>query len=334
MYAIFSPPQYRLFNFFSCLFIAVSIGYFSRIPWRWRVVSGGTDKQIMIANALVALIWGYVMIFSSFMLAMLITKGPSGMTVDFFRIVRLISMCAFVFPIIGYYAVFGDEHQRRTQRLLHAKAYQEKLAQQAQMMALRSQINPHFFFNALNAVAALIPTRPADAERAVELLATALRPVLMRDQPMINSLESELTVARAYAEIEKLRLGGRIEFTFDVEEAALPRELPSLSLQPLIENAVRHGAMMTEGPYRIETIARVDNDVLLLEIRNAPRDDFARTFANPQGLAPMPKGHALNNILARLHALFGNQSLFSVTLCVPGPAAVAKMVIHQQSHAS
>jgi hypothetical protein len=122
------------------------------------------------------------------------------------------------------------------------RATLERLAEQARIVALRAQVNPHFFFNALNTIAALIPTRPADAERAVELLAEALRPVLMRDQPMTHPLRTEFAVAEAYAQIERLRFGDRLRIEFDLPAGLATLPVPSLSLQPLLENAIRHGA--------------------------------------------------------------------------------------------
>ncbi|MEO8376704.1 MAG: histidine kinase [Candidatus Sumerlaeota bacterium] len=327
LYFLVSPPEYRLFNFVACFLIAFVIGYFARVPWRWKVVRG-SDFQILAANSVVALVCGYAMVYTAFVIAMLLTNGQVGFTKEFFRIIRLISTCSFVFPIVGYYMVVGDEHERRTRRLLRAKAYQEKLAEEARIVALRSQINPHFFFNALNTVAALIPTRPADAERAVELLATALRPVLTRDQPMIATVESELRVARAYVEIEKLRLTDRVEFTFAVEDATLLLELPSLVLQPLIENAVRHGAMMTTAPYRIETKVFIKDAILIIEIRNAAAENFEQNFAKGIGTPPFPRGHALHNIWSRVRALFGTASSLSVWLFEPSPAGITVLTIN------
>ena len=254
---------------------------------------------------------GVVLFFVVITLINVSAEGTSALRPGDMMQVFWYALYGFQFPLVGFYITLGSDFAHRGQIQQKEKERYERIAEQARLIALRSQINPHFFFNALNTIAALIPERPADAERAVELMATALRPVLTRDQAMVATLECELQVARAYAAIEELRLGARCEFLFDISQDALACSMPSLSLQPLLENAVRHGASNVSGQYRIMTRACVERGTLCIVLLNGRAGDAAsqEEVAMPVG---MPPGHALNNISQRLRLLFGERSKLEV----------------------
>jgi sensor histidine kinase YesM len=305
MYALSAPPKARGMAFFAPMLVAFTIGYFSTIPWRWSIWRGRKDWLILLTNGVLALVTGYCLFFLSLLISQVVFMGPDAVTRYVLKVFSIVSIGGFIFAVMGYYIVSGEEQERRERRIRRQTAYQQGLAEQARNVALRAQINPHFFFNSLNTIAALIPERPADAERAVELLATALRPVLMRDQPLIASLDSELRVTEAYAEMEKLRLGARVRFVFEVDDAARGLTLPSMVLQPLVENAVRHGASLSAEETLIGIRARIVEETLELEIRNGPAREA--DAATEEGMRPatITAGHALHNIGLRLKGLYG-----------------------------
>jgi sensor histidine kinase YesM len=135
----------------------------------------------------------------------------------------------------------------------------QELVTQAEMRALQAQINPHFFFNALNTLYGVIPREGATARRLVLNLADLFRHSFASERVSIR-IEEEVRIVRAYLEIEQLRLGSRLQVEIDVDPAALNVEVPVLSIQPLVENAVRHGVAARPGngfvAMRIQAVGR------------------------------------------------------------------------------
>jgi len=135
---------------------------------------------------------------------------------------------------------------------------------EAELVALRAQINPHFLFNALNTVAALIAERPADAEATVENLAGLFRDVLTASGRPTVPLADELRLVRRYLAVEQARFGDALAVTVDAPDDALAREVPAFSVQTLVENAVKHGVERKRGGGRVAVEARVDDSGALV----------------------------------------------------------------------
>src|SRR5258707_2905863 len=130
-------------------------------------------------------------------------------------------------------AVVGHVYQRQCMEL-------QNLVSEAELRALQAQINPHFLFNSLNTLYGTISRDNAEARRLVLNLADVFRYFLQADRPFIR-VEEELKIVRAYIEIEELRLGSKLRTEMEIDEAALGAEIPVLSIQPLVENAVKDG---------------------------------------------------------------------------------------------
>jgi hypothetical protein len=133
----------------------------------------------------------------------------------------------------------------------------QRLVSQAELRALQSQINPHFLFNALNALYGIIPRDAAGARRTVTNLAQVFRYFMQTEKTFIP-LSEELEIVKAYLEIEGLRLGPRLQTDIRIDDAALPVLIPILSIQPLVENAIRHGLAPSpkKGWLRLQAEAR------------------------------------------------------------------------------
>jgi hypothetical protein len=134
-----------------------------------------------------------------------------------------------------------------------------RLVSQAELQALQSQINPHFLFNALNTLYGIIPREAGGARRTVLNLAEIFRYFFQPEKTFIP-LEEELKIINAYLEIERLRLGPRLQTEIDVDDSALPILIPILSIQPLIENAVKHGLSAKAGPGTLSLRIRREAD--------------------------------------------------------------------------
>jgi signal transduction histidine kinase len=181
----------------------------------------------------------------------------------------------------------------------------ESLLHQAQLEALRSQLNPHFLFNALHSIAELVHTDPKLAEQLILRLGELLRQILQSSTCQEVTLAEELEFIRGYVEIEQMRLGERLRVSWDIDAGALEARVPSLILQPLVENAVQHGIAAAAGPGMLVIAARRDAQFLQLEIRdNGP--GLAQTSIDRR------QGIGLANTRARLQRLYGDRHGFEL----------------------
>ena len=142
------------------------------------------------------------------------------------------------------------------------------LVSQAELKALQSQINPHFLFNSLNTLYGTIDRGNAEARRLVLNLAELFRYLLRSDRTLIE-IEEELRIVRAYLEIEQLRLGTKLRIEINVDEAARRAGIPLLSVQPLVENAVKHGVAPKTGAGFVRLDITTRQDVLTVIVSNS-----------------------------------------------------------------
>lgn len=182
-----------------------------------------------------------------------------------------------------------------------------------QMRALRYQVNPHFLFNTLNSIASLIEEGAADrAERMVQSLSNFMRSTLSLDPMHDLPLASELALQEDYLEIERERFSDRLSVHIDVPAAAREALVPSLILQPLIENAIKHGVGATSGPVEIVLTARRDGERLRLSVENDMPPEGAD---NPP---PVGMGIGLKNVTERLDLRFQGDGQLSSGPVAPG----------------
>ena len=187
------------------------------------------------------------------------------------------------------------------------EAQGERLAR-AELRALRAQISPHFIYNALAAVAGYIHSRPEEARELLSEFAEFIRYAFRGQRPFVT-LADELEYVEKYLRLEQARFGERLKVHWDVEPRVLPTVVPVLSVQPLVENAVRHGLERRGGSGLVQIIARdLDDEVELRVIddgmgMNAARADAALTGASDATAAVT--GIGLSNVQARLRGTFG-----------------------------
>jgi two-component system, LytTR family, sensor kinase len=188
-------------------------------------------------------------------------------------------------------------HGRYREREQAAEQLAAGLAE-ARFQALKMQLHPHFLFNTLNAISALIPQEAQPARRMVARLGDLLRTALEQEATQEVSLREELEFLEPYLEIEQTRLGDRLSVEFQVEPEALDARVPHLVLQPLVENAIRHGVAPRSEPGVVTIAAAVEGGSLIVDVRNtggAAREQSARE----------PGGRGLANVRSRLEHLYG-----------------------------
>jgi sensor histidine kinase YesM len=175
---------------------------------------------------------------------------------------------------------------------------------QAQLLALRSQLNPHFLFNALNSVISLMDRDVPAAQRMVARLGDLLRLSLSASEAEVP-LSRELNLVKQYLEIERIRFGDRLTVTVDVPRELLDLPVPNLVLQPLVENAIVHGVGPRPGPGKVTVQAHQVGDTLLLRVL----DDGIGLERSGSSVG---HGIGVGNTRARLKAIYGEKA--SLTL--------------------
>jgi two-component system LytT family sensor kinase len=195
---------------------------------------------------------------------------------------------------------FNSEEQKQTEQ---RKTDAEKLAKEAELFKLRQQLQPHFLFNSLNSINALIGIKPDEARRMVLQLSDFLRGTMRKEENQFISFSEELEYLKLYLEIEKVRFGYRLKTEMDISEQALTWKIPSLILQPLMENAIKFGLYGTTGEVTIALRARVVDKYLVVAVMNP----FDADMQMPAGT-----GFGLNSVKRRLYLLFARNDLVEV----------------------
>mgnify|MGYP003936817539 FL=1 len=214
------------------------------------------------------------------------------------------SVVIFSCTVIAWYAV-TNYREAKESRVESAEL--NAMLQQAQLQALRSQLNPHFLFNTLHSIAELIHENPRHAEQMVIQLGELLRKAL-ETQALEVTLREELEFIRSYLAIEQTRLGERLNLVWQIDPAVLNARVPSLLLQPIVENAIRHGIANSPRGGRLEISAARAGDQLRLEVRDDGPGLTTQTSAPPAG-----RGIGLGHTRARLERLYGARASFSLT---------------------
>ena len=249
-------------------------------------------------------------------------------------VIRELVVGYVVTDIVTYWAIVAgystwvaarrlDSAERETQALqlraaqLEAESVRLRaLMTEARLDALRLELNPHFLFNTLNTVSAL--ARRGDAETAAAMLARLsdlLRRTLDGERDQEVRLDEELDMLELYLDIERLRFGDRLTVRIAVDPDVTAALVPSLLLQPLVENAVRHGVATVRGAVRIELTARRSRETVEIRVT-----DFGRGFEAPDG--PGSEGIGLRNTRSRLQALYGDAARLAFTTPDAGGATV------------
>ena len=228
---------------------------------------------------------------------------------------------AFIYAvaILTYYLMISiDNIAKKNMR----EAKLENMLKETELMMLRSQINPHFLFNSLNSISSLTIS---DAERAREMvikLSDFMRYALSRKEDRTVNLQTELENLRLYLDIEKIRFGERLVLEEDVQEECLSVRVPNMILQPLYENAIKHGVYESSDTVSIKLNAKRVNEAITISISN----DF-----DPESIPAGGTGTGLNNVSRRLELYYGNRSwlktrkkdsVFTAELYIPEQADI------------
>ncbi|MEP6343132.1 MAG: histidine kinase [Maricaulaceae bacterium] len=211
---------------------------------------------------------------------------------------------ALYYSVQAYVAVAAERQHVEMERIRRVEA--ENLSRQSQMMMLRYQVNPHFLFNTLNSVSALIKTsRPEQARDMVTQLSTFMRYTLERDYMIATSFEEELRLINIYLNIERVRYGERLKTEFHIDDEALSASVPSMILQPLFENTMKYVIAGTIDGGIIRLSARQQNGKLHIIMEDSGHPDHQNV---DEVLSNLKKGVGLKNMEDRLRVHYQNES--------------------------
>jgi two-component system, LytTR family, sensor kinase len=222
-----------------------------------------------------------------------------------------------IITIVSWIWFFLKDQQESENR----KANTEKLAREAELSKLRQQLQPHFLFNSLNSISALTGTRPEEARRMIQQLSDFLRGTIKKDDQQYVSLDEEMKHLHLYLEIEKVRFGHRLRTEIIQAEDAQRLVLPSLLLQPLVENAIKFGLYDTIGEITIRLESKALDNHLHIRIENPFDPETSQPKAGT--------GFGLNSVQRRLYLLYGRtdllntqqqENIFITELKIPQPA--------------
>jgi len=226
------------------------------------------------------------------------------------------------FGVAVYFAVLGVEHAafyffQSRERETQAARLEAQLSD-ARLGALRMQMQPHFLFNSLNAIAVIVRDRDtATAVRMLEQLGEMLRRIMRSDRPHEVTLRDELDFTRQYLAIEEIRFSDRLRPVFTVDPAVLRAAVPEFLLQPLVENALRHAVAQRVTATLLEIDAHREGDELVLTVTDdGPGPDDAAPAAR--------EGVGLANTRARLETMYGDRARMTLTR-LPGGGAAASV---------
>jgi sensor histidine kinase YesM len=222
------------------------------------------------------------------------TQSLSQSTGIRFGILFLLIGCMSMMSLLWY---TQEEQQVMNERKIDS----ERLSREAELFKLRQQLQPHFLFNSLNSISALTGTQPEKARHMIQQLSDFLRGTLKKDDQQWSTLEEEIQYLRLYLDIEKVRFGHRLQTEIIYTDDMLLLKLPSLLLQPVVENAIKFGLYDTTGEVLIKLEATVENNYLKIIVKN-PFD--------PETSQPLKgTGFGLTSIQRRLFLLFARQDL-------------------------
>ncbi len=228
-----------------------------------------------------------------------------------FGVAFLLIGCMAIISVLWY----SFEEQRASAK---RKTEAEQLTKDAELYKLRQQLQPHFLFNSLNSINALIGTRPQEARKMVQQLSDFLRGTLKREEQQWIKLEEEIRYLQLYLNIEEVRFGNRLSTEFDTDPASLQMKIPAMLLQPLVENAIKFGLYDTVGKTIIQIKTSATEGMLKITVQNP----FDPATSQPR----QGTGFGLNSIQRRLYLLFArndllttaaNNNLFTTVIKVP-----------------
>ncbi len=316
-FAFNAPPRISVIDGILSFIFFGSLGLAFWYPFRF-IDSNRESPAVLISNLMAAgvISVGLWILLTKFTLILILTEKNNFTSYWQATLPYRIGTGVFIYglTVLSYYLFMGltnlAEKNAREARL-------ESLIKETELKMLRSQINPHFLFNSLNSISSLTITDPGKARTMVIKLSEFMRYSLSRKEEEPVSFRSELENLRLYLDIEKVRFGNKLTTDENVSRESLEMKIPVMLLQPLYENAVKHGVYESTNTVRISTKAELNNGFLVITVSN----NF-----DPEASPSKGTGTGLLNVARRLELFYGNKAfmntmkdngVFTVNLFIP-----------------
>ncbi|WP_297091130.1 histidine kinase [uncultured Draconibacterium sp.] len=284
----------------------------------WYVIKFSTLEdnrtgRVILAHVIAATIIVFIWLYIGAVIAKLINPSQlaneESLFVGLYNGYLLYTFNVVFFYAVNYYLAYKEKIKNETKL--------KALVKEAELHALKSQINPHFLFNSLNSISSLTMTDPGKAQEMVINLSQLMRYSLKHDQSEKVSVKQEIENNKLYLSIEKVRFGKKLNPVFALEENCLQATIPNMILQPLYENAIKYGVYEATETIDVITHCRCVEQNLVVTISNT----YDKNVVSKKG-----EGIGLRNIRDRLQVIYGNphlmrienkQNEFTVTLTIP-----------------
>ncbi len=276
-----------------CLLIANTLRYY--LPEQNRYI------YLTALNSFAAFVWLGV---STFLLLAFVSPGYGYS--DFYMS-SIPVRAAFGFLLLGAVLLMNvlwySVQQQEVTNQRNAEA--QKLTTDAELYRLREQLKPHFLFNSLNSIQALIGQDPRKARTMVHQLSDFLRSTIRGDEKQWISLQQELDILYLYLDIEKVRFGHRLQTHIEIAEGAANMQIPALLLQPIVENAIKFGLYDTLDAVEIGITAIIEGKQLVVQVSNP--------FDSNTAITKKGTGFGLSSVQRRLHLVFNRTDLLTTS---------------------
>jgi|PlaIllAssembly_1097288.scaffolds.fasta_scaffold120876_1 sensor histidine kinase YesM len=306
--------QIALVEVFSFIIIYAFIGASVWYVIKFTTIENNSTYRILFAHLIAASIIVFIWMYLGVVIIKLLHPEAAiwmkrGMVNRIFGGYMMYLIFVIFFYAVNYYQSFKEKVLNEGKLL--------SLVKEAELHALKSQINPHFLFNSLNSISSLTMSDPARAQEMVINLSQLMRYSLKHNQNEKVLFKQELENNKLYLQIEKVRFGSKLNPVFEIDESCLNAEIPNMILQPLYENAIKYGVYEATEPVEIRTIGKCKEEFLQITISNP----YDATITSKKG-----EGIGLRNIRDRLQIIYSNPYLlkfednkkeFTVTLTIP-----------------
>jgi sensor histidine kinase YesM len=251
----------------------------------------------LIAASILCGIWIYI----SYAIYQPFLKPDDKFLMDGFPTKFFAGYIMYAIYLVFFYAV--NYYQSLKEKIKKESEY-KALIREAELQALKSQINPHFLFNSLNSISSLTVSNPEKAQEMVINLSMFMRYSLMHNEKEMVSFSRELDNIKLYLSIEKVRFGRKLNAEFEIDAHCMEAEIPNMILQPLFENAIKYGVYETTDQVTIKTSCLCEGNFLRITITN----DYDASTIKRRG-----EGIGLRNIRKRMEVLYNNPDLMKIT---------------------
>jgi two-component system LytT family sensor kinase len=284
----------------------ILLGLFGLAIWyvvKYNNLEENPVIQVLTSHLVAAIVFSSLWTLVSAMLVKSLLQNPLYDSYFDSRIsARIFEGFMFYTLLASIYYLYVYSYNNKQKRLRETELLDQ--LRNAQLNALKSQINPHFLFNSLNSISSLTITNPGKAQQMIIALSEFMRYSLHKNIDEMVSLETELQNISLYLQIEKIRFGDKLTYTFEVEEACNTQLIPNLILQPVFENAIKYGVYESYDAVEIRLkAARTDTGLNLTVVNNF----------DPDAVPLRGNGVGLKNISERLRIIYGSSQLLNVT---------------------